>query len=176
MSSLATSRDFGKMLAAEVSARGFYEAAERAFLGDGLAYNWKIQESWLPDFTPILDFVHPLSYLYAVAGVLSQTEGQRWEKYVRWMTACWQGRVCEVLKELRQEQEVLGQRLGKPEGKLSAGDPREVLRRTVNYLRNNETRMDYPRERQRGLPVTSAAVESLIKEFNYRVKGTERFW
>ncbi len=26
------------------------------------------------------------------------------------------------------------------------------------------------------LPVTSAAVESLIKEFNYRVKGTEKFW
>ena len=59
---------------------------------------------------------------------------------------------------------------------MSANDPREVLRRTVNYLSNNASRMDYPKYRQRGLPVTSAAVESLIKEFNYRVKGTERFW
>jgi hypothetical protein len=176
VASLATSRDFGKMLAAEVYARGFVDAVERAFLGDGLAYNWRIQESWLPGFTPILDFIHPLSYLYATAGVLSVTEGQRWQRYVRWMTACWQGGVSEVLVELRREQEGLYQRLGKPEGKLAAADPREVLRRTVNYLSNNETRMVYPSYRQRGLPVTSAAVESLIKEFNYRVKGTERFW
>jgi hypothetical protein len=27
-----------------------------------------------------------------------------------------------------------------------------------------------------GLPVTSAAVESLIKKVNYRVKGPEKFW
>ena len=27
-----------------------------------------------------------------------------------------------------------------------------------------------------GLPITSAAVESLIKQLNYRVKGTEKFW
>ena len=28
----------------------------------------------------------------------------------------------------------------------------------------------------RGLPITSVAVESLIKEINLRVKGTEKFW
>jgi hypothetical protein len=176
IASLANSRTFGKMVAAEVYARGFLKAVDRAFLGDGLAYNWKIQEQWLKDFTPILDFVHPLSYLYAAAGVLSANEAQRWERYVRWMTASWQGRVSEVLTELRQEQAGLHRRLGEPEGKMSANDSREVLRRTVNYLSNNASRMDYPKYRQRGLPVTSAAVESLIKEFNYRVKGTERFW
>lgn len=36
--------------------------------------------------------------------------------------------------------------------------------------------MDYPRYRREGLPVTSALIESLIKEINYRVKGTEKFW
>ncbi|MEZ6125182.1 MAG: hypothetical protein R3C49_18705 [Planctomycetaceae bacterium] len=28
----------------------------------------------------------------------------------------------------------------------------------------------------RQLPLTSTLVESLIKEINYRVKGTEKFW
>ena len=36
--------------------------------------------------------------------------------------------------------------------------------------------MDYARYRREGLPVTSAAVESLVKQFNQRVKGTEKFW
>ncbi len=36
--------------------------------------------------------------------------------------------------------------------------------------------MDYPRYRQQGLPIMSGLVESLIKQFNRRVKGTEKFW
>ena len=36
--------------------------------------------------------------------------------------------------------------------------------------------MDYPRCRRRGLPISSAPVESLIKEINKRVKGSEKFW
>jgi hypothetical protein len=37
-------------------------------------------------------------------------------------------------------------------------------------------RLDYPSYRRQGLPVTSALMESLVKEVNYRVKGTEMFW
>jgi hypothetical protein len=36
--------------------------------------------------------------------------------------------------------------------------------------------MNYPRYRQAGLPVTTAWMESLVKEMNHRVKGTEMFW
>jgi len=36
--------------------------------------------------------------------------------------------------------------------------------------------MDYPRYRRLGLPVTSAPMESLVKQINTRVKGTEIFW
>ena len=36
--------------------------------------------------------------------------------------------------------------------------------------------MDYPEYRRQGLPVTTAWMESLVKEVNYRVKGTEMFW
>ena len=36
--------------------------------------------------------------------------------------------------------------------------------------------MKYPEYRQAGLPVTTAWMESLVKEMNYRVKGTEMFW
>jgi hypothetical protein len=36
--------------------------------------------------------------------------------------------------------------------------------------------MDYSRYRREGLPISSAPVESLIKQVNRRVKGTEKFW
>jgi len=36
--------------------------------------------------------------------------------------------------------------------------------------------MDYPRYRCQGLPITSSPMESLIKQINQRVKGTEMFW
>lgn len=36
--------------------------------------------------------------------------------------------------------------------------------------------MNYPEYRKPGLAVNSSLVEALIKESNYRVKGTEKFW
>ena len=36
--------------------------------------------------------------------------------------------------------------------------------------------MNYPSYRRQGLPVTSSPMESLIKQINLRVKGTEMFW
>ena len=36
--------------------------------------------------------------------------------------------------------------------------------------------MDYPEYRRLGLPISSAPVESTIKQINRRVKGTEKFW
>ena len=36
--------------------------------------------------------------------------------------------------------------------------------------------MDYPNYRRQGMPITTAWMESLVKEINYRAKGTEMFW
>jgi hypothetical protein len=36
--------------------------------------------------------------------------------------------------------------------------------------------MDYAQYRREGLPITSSPMESLIKQINHRVKGTEMFW
>ena len=51
-----------------------------------------------------------------------------------------------------------------------------MVRGTITYLDHNQTRTDYPSYRRQGLPVSTSMIESLIKEINYRVKGTEKFW
>jgi len=85
---------------------------------------------------------------------------------------CWNGEVDQVLEELLTWQ----RKLGTAPDDAPENDPRSVLSKTIGYLQNNRTRMDYPAYRRQGLPVTTAWMESLVKEINYRVKGTEMFW
>jgi hypothetical protein len=170
--SLETSECFGPMMAAEADARGFFAAQRRAFLGDGLAYNWSIHRQHFPTFKPIVDFVHPVERLYAAARAIGDDDAQQWTQYVAWATAVWRGGVDEVIQELAGH----GASLGPPPQDADEDDPRRVLTETLTYLQNNQSRMDYPRYRCEGLPVTSALIESLVKEMNYRVKGTEKFW
>ena len=172
---MATTRDsdeFGRLVGAEAKARNFEVASRRAFVGDGQAYNWSIQKRWFAKYVPIVDFIHVLGYVWQAAGATDAREREQWEQYTRWLRSCWQGRVSEVLIELDAEQE----RIGAATDDAEATDPRVVLSRARGYLRNNADRMKYPEYRQAGLPVTSSWVESLIKEINYRVKGTEKFW
>ncbi len=166
--------EFGKMVAAEAYRRNFQAASYAALLGDGSAWIWNLHAKWFRDLTPIVDFVHALTYLYVTATVLASSVSERWQWYVAWMTLLWQGRVSEIIKDLEDRL----QRLPPfpQDGKLPPTDPREALRRTLTYLKHNETRMRYPDYRKQGLPVSSSMVESLIKEINYRVKGTEKFW
>jgi hypothetical protein len=59
---------------------------------------------------------------------------------------------------------------------LADDDPRRIIARELGYLEHNEERMDYPRYRREGLPWTTSHVESTVKIFNRRVKGSEKFW
>ena len=102
------SRAFGPLVAAEAQTRGFYDAPRQAFLGDGQQYNWTIQRTWFPHFVPIADFLHVLCYLYRGAQVVGVDAATRWQQYEQWLTACWQGRVTEVVAELTTCQERLG--------------------------------------------------------------------
>ena len=162
---------FGTILAAAAWARGFYGAKRKAFLGDGAETNWTVQQRWFSDFVAILDFIHALSYVFAAA-MAGRGFAAGWEVYVRWIGWVWQGRVAEVITELEQRQAELGM----PTADESESSPKQVVAETLRYLRNNHHRMRYDQYRRLGLPITSSHVESTVKQFNRRVKGTEKFW
>jgi hypothetical protein len=166
VATMEDSEAFGPMVAAEAQRRDFFASARAAFVGDGQAYNWTIHRTWFPDFIGITDFVHASSYVYQAAYASTTVVADRWPTYVRWITAVWQGQVASVLAELR----VLVESPSLPEECLA------TLQESLTYLQNNEGRMDYPRYRRLGLPMVSALVESLVKEINWRMKGTEKFW
>ena len=172
LSSLSTSGAFGQMMAAEADSRGFYLAAKQAFVCDGLPYNWTIQQTHFPTFTAILDFVHAVEHVYAAARQVRHDQEEIWRLHLQWTDACWKGRVRTVISDLIAEQ----QRIGEPPADADENDPRKVIAATIGYFRNNAARMEYPVYRREGLPVTSALMESFVKELNRRVKGTEKFW
>jgi hypothetical protein len=172
LASLCASNQFAGLMAAEAERRGFFAAPRKAFLGDGLPYNWTIHQTCFGAFVPILDFIHPVERLHETSRALWDHGPQAWEHCQKWMALCWQGDVEEVLGLLQAEQHARGE----PEDSTPEGDARRVLAETIGYLRNNASRMDYPRYRTEGLPITSCLIESQIKEMNYRVKGSEKFW
>jgi len=172
ISSMKNSRQFGYQMRREATRRRFDEAARKAFVADGLTCNWTIHAKHFQDYVAILDFTHAVSYLFTASVILFGKTDAAWEEYARWMTLTWQGRVGEVIGELRDHQV----RLGEPDKSSGEDDPRERLRRVIGYLENNRDRMKYADYRREGLPTTSAWMESAVKEINYRIKGTEMFW
>ena len=66
--------------------------------------------------------------------------------------------------------------MGEPPPKAAETDPRLILKRNAAYFRENAPPMDYPTDRKKGWPLGSGIVESAVKQFGKRVKGTEKFW
>jgi hypothetical protein len=162
---------FAPILAAAAWAWGFQEAARKAFVGDGSANHWRLQRRFFGSFVPILDFIHALSYVYAAA-TAGRSRAAGWTCYREWIGWVWQGRVYRVLAALRDRQS----ELGLPEPDEPETSPRLVVARTLTYLTNQQDKMRYDEYRRQGLPITSSLIESVVKQVNRRVKGTEKFW
>lgn len=165
--------EFGPMVGAETMRRGFFGAKKKAALGDGSLWIWGIVAFYLVGFTPILDFLHLLVHLYAAAQAAHKdSPGKVWNLYVEFVTLGWTGKVTRLLDLLKKH----AQRLGDPPKDCADDDPRKIVARVINYVDTNKDKMDYPRYRREGLPISSAPMESLIKQVNRRVKGSEKFW
>jgi hypothetical protein len=174
VASMADSAAFGWQLAAEVRRRGLEHARRKACVCDGQHYNWTLFEMHLLPwgFIGVLDFVHLLAYLHDAAQAWKKDRGRAWRQYVQWLRWAWAGQVKLVLKSLRQA----AAELGAPPPGAADTDPRNIVKDALGYVQNNRARMDYPHYRRLGLPTSSAAVESTIKQINRRLKGSEKFW
>jgi hypothetical protein len=162
---------FGKQLAAAAWALGFAAAPRKAFLGDGSETNWGVWRKHFSYYTPVLDFVHALCYVYAAA-MAGRSFAEGWPIYVQWAQWTWSGETALVIAALRVRLAALG-----PPAENEAEDsPRSRVADALRYLHNQQSRMRYDEYRRQGLPITSCHIESTIKQINRRVKGSEKFW
>jgi hypothetical protein len=162
---------FAPILAQAARLWGFQGAARKAFVGDGSKNIWVLQRRFFASFVPILDFIHVLSYVFAAA-MAARKFADAWPIYTQWITWVWQGQVGQVIAALRDRQA----ELGKPAKDDAETSPPKVVDQALQYLRNHQDKMRYDQYRQAGLPITSSHMESMVKQINLRVKGTEKFW
>lgn len=162
---------FGPMVAQQAWALGFFKAERRAFVGDGAETVWTLWRHHFSSFVPILDIIHGISYVFASA-LAGRSFAEGWPIYERWITWVWAGEAEKVIAELAQRQA----ELGSPQASDGETHPRVVVSTALGYLQKHKDKMRYPEYRRQGLPITSSYVESTVKQFNQRVKGTEKFW
>jgi len=175
VATMANAETFGWQMAAEVHRRGLDRAPRKACVCDGQKYNWTLFEMHLlpSGFIPILDFLHLLAYLHDAAGACKPEDRRAaWKQYETWLRWAWAGEVQRLRASLRQA----ARALGPPPAGAGEDDPRRIVADTLNYVEHNRQRMNYPQYRKWGLPISSAAVESTIKQINRRMKGSEKFW
>ena len=173
VATLENSREFGRLLATQAWSLGLFQATRKAFVADGLNWNWSLFEQHFQpfEFVPILDLIHAVTYVFAAA-TAGRPPSESGTIYRRWVTWVWRGEVSQVIVELAARQA----ELGLPTDTDSDTSPRRIVRDALTYLQNQQSRMNYPEYRRQGLPLTSSHMESTIKELNDRLKGSEKFW
>jgi len=149
---------------------------KKAYLGDGDRKLWTIFEDNFraEEWTPILDFVHAVEYAYDAAKLLTVSEDQCWAVYIDFITHIWQGRPLTVIRRMNKAIDELDSCK-----KIKSKDLLNMIKALTtirNYFKNNFTKMNYPSYRTNGLPISSCHVESLIKQFNMRIKSSAKFW
>lgn len=173
VATLENSRHLGAKLAAHAWSLGLFKAKFKAFVGDGSSWIWTIFDKHFRPFKfiAVLDIIHAVTYVYAAA-MAGRTEKDGTRIYHQWVSWLWSGEVSQVITALAKRQS----ELGVPTDEDGPTSPRQIVSGALTYLQNQQSRMNYPLYRKLGLPITSSHMESAIKELNFRMKGTEKFW
>lgn len=173
VATLEKGQHIGLQLAARAWKLGMFQAAHKAFVGDGSSWIWTIFAKFFKPFgfIPILDIIHAVTYVYAaaMAGRPPQEGAAVYHQWIQWL---WKGALSKLIAALASRQAELG--VPSPDERETS--PRQIVSQALTYLQNQQGRMRYPEYRKLGLPITSSHMESAVKELNYRIKGTEKFW
>lgn len=164
---------FGRLARLEAERRGVRNAEQVLVMGDGAAWIDSVADRHFPAAVRIVDWYHAVEHLHQAAQA-SCPAGEADAKALSktWETLLWEGQLDALLAELRGQ----AARAGPAPDGAPATDPRQVLRKAVVYFENHRDEMDYPTYRRNGWPIGSGVIESGVKLYNKRVKGTEQFW
>lgn len=167
---LSQSRKFGALVHVEAERRGLRRTAEVLVIGDGGSWIDTIAEKHFSAYPRIVDYYHAAERLCDCAKALRPAQPEALEDRLK--GHLYEGRRNTVLHWLGKH----AKRLGRVRQSDPLKHPRRVLAENLTYFQRHQQHMDYPQYRAKGWPIGSGVVESGVKLFNKRVKGTEQFW
>lgn len=137
------------------------------YLADGAPENWVVAESVRPGAIQILDWYHAVQNVMTFAkkllGENDTFELTLWKETTEALLA--RGNVDELVRQLMDTQE------------FCTGEQLKALDDIVRYVRNNQTRMDYPTYRRLGLLIGSGPIESAQRHvIQSRMKRSGQRW
>jgi hypothetical protein len=162
----------GDYLSLEAAQRGYEEARQKVFIGDAAQGVKSLWQRCFCNAEFINDWPHAAEHLHACALAAFGNTPRAQEWYEHQKQSLWDGKVHLVIRAVAKE----SKRLGSPRNNGPENDPRLTLSRNLGYFSENQSHMNYPRYRQNGWPIGSGIVESGVKQFGQRVKGSEKHW
>ena len=124
-----------------------------------------------PDSIHILDYYHKAEALHACIKIIGHQKPELEKKLKKHL---WEGEVNKLIQELKDKQPEVG--FPKSEEKRKSEDPKVKYDNFINHLGNNKSRMQYKEFREEKFPIGSGCIESAVKLFGKRIKGTEKQW
>jgi len=173
VASMEKTEMFGRLARVEGERRGWRQAEQVIAIAD--CGNWidPLLEREFPGAVRIADWFHVEERLHDCAkAAYGKDTPQAKSQVGQWLSLLAAGRAADVLARLK----VKAQRLGSPCATDKEDHPRRILSQAVGFFEKNQGHMKYPEYRRKGWPIGSGNTEAGVKQFNKRVKGSERFW
>ncbi len=123
-----------------------------------------------PNTLCILDYYHKSEALHSCLKSLDLNDmriNNRLKKYL------WEGQIETLIDNLKEIQLKVGLPV---KGKRKPEKPEVKLDNLINHLTKNKERLRYKEYRDRKYPIGSGSIESAVKLFGKRIKGTEKQW
>ena len=142
---------FGPLVATLAHRCGVHFAREVIFLADGQAYNWLLAATHFPAAIQVVDFMHALEHLHALAQVCL---GEGDPAVGEWVA--------------KRKEELLADQLGAVLAAIAAlpgsrPEQQEARRKERGYFAGNAERMRYGTFRKRGYQIASGVMEAGCK-------------
>jgi hypothetical protein len=154
---LGTKTDFTPALWALAVKHQLPTAKERAVVGDGAAWVWKVAEDVCPDGRQIVDWFHAAQHLADAANALYPDEKDAQQR-AHWLKThkdhLYMGRIHKIIAALHKQKRL----------------------DLVSYFEHHQRRMQYLEFREEGFPIGSGAIESGVKQFKQRLTGAGMRW
>lgn len=142
---------------------------EKIILIDGEVPLWNLAENHFAGWTQIIDLMHVIQKLWIAAHQFHKTKSPEAKEFVKErVLLLLEGHLDTVLEDLEAALE---------DGSLSPSKAQTVKAKVLGYLRRNAHRMRYDEYLAKGLPITTAIIESGCKNLiNDRMERSGMVW